>query len=121
MTRVVVLLLVACATHAAATSTMLPGHQAPRLRPHTCQDAPASATPKLAALRGGAAEDSRKRHEISLLARFTRWAALGLHTWAYLRGHVNSITIVSPPLPAVGKLPYTIQLPSRGGDDSKKR
>ena len=63
-------------------------------------------------LRGGG-EDRNMKNEMSSFSRIIRWAALGLHAWAYLAGHVNSVTIVSPPLPGVGKLPYTIQLPAK--------
>jgi hypothetical protein len=30
------------------------------------------------------------------VCRIIRWAALGLHAWAYFAGHVNSITVISP-------------------------
>ena len=73
----------------------------------------------LTRLRGGS-DDQRQKDETSRLSRIIRWAALGLHAWAYAVGYVSSVTILSPPLPGLGKLPYTIQLPPRGATANKK-
>ena len=37
-------------------------------------------------LRGGG-EDRNMKNEMSSFSRIIRWAALGLHAWAYLAGH----------------------------------
>ena len=51
------------------------------------------------------------------VCRMIRWAALGLQAWAYIAGHIHSITIISPvssSIPvsaAIDSLPTTWILP----------
>ncbi|KAJ1475780.1 hypothetical protein T484DRAFT_1967411 [Baffinella frigidus] len=62
-------------------------------------------------LGGGGVQGKEESLLSDKVARVIRFVALGLHVWGWMAGHCENLTVISPTLPVVGKLPVTFSLP----------